>query len=174
MKPNNFFQANIPQFGATNNTGMSLFLGQTTQVANNKMNWAEADSTRGYMIYNGDTIKLFSDSVGFCNADRFLTNPNYQNFTINITGVTLPADSCIAAFALYDTYKGVWPMSHVNSGSITEGHVPNIPVHFVVYAAVNGYFYCGISAVTPSTGSTYTVTLTKMDPTAFKAQVDAL
>jgi len=173
LKPYNTFQANIPQFGATNNTGMSLFSGQPNQTTNNIVNWALDDSTRGYIIYNGDTIGIFSDSLGLCNADRFMTNPNYQNFSVNATGITIPTDSNVSAYVMYDNYKGIWKLTG-SGNSFTENHVPNIPVHFVVFTVINGYFYAGITAATPATGSTYTVNLSQTTPAVFKAQLDSL
>src|SRR6185312_14156513 len=132
------------------------------------------DSSRGAVIYNGDTINVFTDSTGLCNADQFMASPDYQTFSVSITGVTLTSSTSISAFALYDNYNGVWPLNYFSHGMFSESHVPNIPVHFVVMAVVNGNFYAGMIGATPATGSNYTVNLTQTDPTTFKKQVDAL
>ena len=79
--------------------------------------------------------------------------------------------------ALYDNYKGVWPLGLTGSfanGVYIEGHVPNIPVHFVSYGIINGKFYGGVTAATPVTGGNYTIFLSQVDPTAFKGQLNNL
>ncbi len=180
------YSVQLPQFGA-NNTGMDLFLGAPkAEDPVNVVNWQQVrkDSTGGGqgggipiggIVHNGDTITLFSDSVGWANADRFLTNPNYQTFTVNITGANITNSNQVTAYALYDTYNGVWPMMSIsNSGVISENHVPDIPMHFVVIAIVNGRFYGGITSVTPANGNTYTVALAETDPNAFKIRIDGL
>lgn len=180
LKNGNMFQANLPQKG-TADPNMKLFVGETLENnAANGVNWvpAQKDSSHqngfGWVVFNGDTLSMFCDSVGYCNADRFLSNPNYQNFTVTIAGVTIPAGTTVSATALYDNYNGLWPMLSRNGNIVTEGHVPDIPVHFVVMLVVDGHFYGGIQAATPANSGNYTVNVTEVDPAAFKAQVDAL
>jgi len=175
LKPGTIYQTNIP--GATaSGTGMQLFYGtKISDTGSNKVNWRKSQDSLGMIIYNGDTISVFPDSLGYCNADKFLASPSYQSFTINVTGVTINTAGELKAFAVYDNYKGVWSMFGASgSNSFTEGHVPNIPVHFVVLCIVNGNFYGGILGVTPTTGSTYTVNVSQTDPISFKTQVSAL
>ncbi len=180
--------ASVPVSG-TAPTGMKLFTGQpnldTTQM---KANWVlpVRDSAK-YMIGifvqhvgsgGGDTLNIVSDSLRLCNADQFMTSPIYQTFTVTIavTGATLPSTG-VFGYTLYDTYKGVWPLGRIGSysaGVFTEMHVPNIPVHFVVFTLINGKFYGGTLGATPATGSNYTVTLTQQDAVAFKTQLNNL
>ncbi len=182
LKEGMFMQANIPQAKPAP-AGMDLFLGQLDDsVKGNDVNWnfggkgAGGTHQQGFggVVYNGDTLQLFSDSIGYCNADQFMTNPNYQTFTVNIAGVTIPANTAVSAYALYDTYNGMWPMSNITGNVISETHVPNIPVHFVVMMVVNGHFYGGIAGATPANGGSYTVTVSEVDPATFKNQIDAL
>jgi hypothetical protein len=182
LKDGMYMQANIPQAKPAP-AGMDLFIGEWKEAGadNNNVNWNRggkgAGGTQqgfGSVVYNGDTLQLFSDSIGYCNADQFMTNPNYQSFTVNISGVTIPANTTVSAYALYDTYNGMWPMSNITGNVIAEGHVPNIPVHFVVMLVVNGHFYGGIAGATPANGGTYTVTVAETDPTTLKNQIDAL
>lgn len=175
MRPGYNYIANIPQNGASS-SGMSLFFGAVTDDSLSKVNWkavkADSNSIAG-IVYMGDTITIFSDSMGYCNADMFMKNPNYQSFNINVNGVTFNDDTYVCAYAVYDNYKGVWKMS-ANKNVIAEQHVPNIPVHFVIMVISGNDFYGGIMGATPQTGKTYDVTVTKTDPVAFKALVDPL
>lgn len=181
LKPGYTFQANIPTVG-TPPTGMSLFKGQpSTDTTLSKVNWTKAIDSGGHgnggvvIVTGQDTLQLFSDSIKFANADQFMTSPNYQTFTITVTatGATVPAAG-VSGYALYDNYKGVWGLSSYSDGHFNEYHVPNIPVHFVVFTVISGKFYAGVLGVTPATGSTYTVNLTEQDPVTFKAAVNNL
>jgi hypothetical protein len=179
LKPGMYYQAKIPQFGSKD-TVMTYFTGTAGANTNsNKVNWALVnDSTKhgiGYVVYNGDTITIFSDSLKFANADRFMTNPDYQKFSVTVvaTGATASAASLLT-YALYDSYKGVWPLTASSGNVYSEHHVPNIPVHFVSMGLINNHFYGGVLAATPKTGGNYQVTLTEVKPEDFKAQINAL
>lgn len=176
LKPGTTFRANVPG----NSTNMILFKGianEDTTVS--IVNWRQAkpDSNIGVVVIGNDTTSIISDSLGQCNADYFMTNPDYQNFTVTVAGVTLPANTQVLGYTLYDDYKAVWPLGLIGSyanGVFTEQHVPNIPVHFAVFTVINGTFYGGTLGATPSTGSNYTVTLSQIDPTTFKQQLNSL
>ena len=197
-----YFEANVPQPG-TPLTSMQFFSGQTATLDTTllKTNWIQPVQDSGgasgggfaqVVVGIGDTLDIISDSLRECNADQFMTSPDYQNFTVttSISGTTLPspnasalnilssAPTVVYGYTLYDTYKGVWPLGKVGSysnGIFTEEHVPNIPVHFVIFTIINGNFYGGIlGSVTPATGSNYTVNLTEVNPDSFRAQVNGL
>ncbi len=166
------YQVNMPQNGPAQ-TGMQLFTGQQDPTSNT-VTWAPStDSLGGTVVYNGDTTTIISNTLEFCNADHFMSSPNWQTFTLTCSAPGVALTDTISAFTLYDNYKGVWPMLMVK-GMGEEDHVPNIPVHFAVVAIINGNFYAGLLGATPTTGSNYNVILTKMPPSAFKAQIDAL
>jgi len=175
MKPGVSYQVNMPQ-ATTPAPGMSFFLGMSSDNSGptNTVNWKMGDTIRNRIVYNGDTLSMFSDSLHYCNADQFMASPSYQSFTVNISGLTLPTSGTVWAYALYDNFNGVWPMTHVADSTITESHVPNTPVHFVVMTIIGSQFYGGITGATPATGSTYTVTLSTMDPASFRTMVRAL
>ncbi len=179
LRPGFYMQANLPQ-GGTAVTGMSLFHGlNTSDTTSNKINWQpQADTFHGFaiVITPGDTIKLVSDSLKLCNADQFLNSPNYQKFNINasLNGINGTDITSIHGMTLYDNYNGVWPNNNFANGSFREEHVPNIPVHFVAIALVNNRFYGGIIGITPSTGSTYNITLNEVDPVEFRTQISNL
>jgi len=108
-----------------------------------------------------------------------MTSPHFQTFTVvaKVAGTILNSSYKVYGYTLYDDYKGVWPLGRIGSyadGVFTEEHVPNIPVHFVIFTLVNGKFYGGIGSATPATDSSYTVPLTNVNPATFKKQVDAL
>jgi len=175
MKNNTHFWANIPYDG-NNGNNMGLFLGQpANDTTVTVVNWFSVDSSgAGGIVVGNDTLSIFSDSTGFCNADQFMTNPNYQAFTVNVTGVTGVTASNIMGYAVYDGYNSMWTLGGYAGSGFAATHIPNIPVHFVVFAVVNGNFYGGIAAATPSNGNTYTVNLSQVTPASFATQVDAL
>lgn len=196
LKPGYTFSANIPTSG-TAPAGMQLFMGQQgADPTKDKVNWTlvKKDTIRevGVFVVHAagggggtnavDTLRIISDSLKMCNADQFMTNPNYQNFTVAITvsGATLSPSSTVHAYALYDTYKGVWPLGYgfglgsYSNGVYEEHHVPNIPVHFVAFTLIDGKFYGGSLGVTPSTGSKYTITLSEVNEETFKNQLNDL
>jgi len=186
LRPHSFFTATIPQTD-TASTGMEFFSGRPTlDTTTYKANWVHGatDSSR----YNanvfvtsgtGDSINILSDSLKFCNADKYFQNPNYQSFTVAIVlkDATLTTSSTVFCYAFYDQYKGVWALGFNGkylNGVFTENHVPNIPVHFVAMTVVNGKFYGGVLATTPATGMNYTITLSQIDPMAFKTSINQL
>ena len=168
------FRANMPMRG-TDATGMGLFTG--TKAPNEPMvNWKPAvDTANGKIVVDGDTIAILSNTLNYANADRFMSAPNYQTFTITALapGLTISDDSIIA-HTFYDNYNGVWACRQASGGVFHESHIPSTPVHFVVFCVIKGNFYGGIAGATPANGKNYQVTLSKTTPAAFKAQMDAL
>ncbi len=183
LAPGASFQANVPQ-GKTPVPGMSFFSGNVIAGAANNVNWNAKDSTgtgSGAVIYNGDTIDIISDSLHWCNADQFMSNPDFQTFKVALSvagNLTLPSQ--LNTYALYDTVKGFWTLgafpglSSYSNGVYSETHVPNIPVHFVSFCLINGKFYGGVTAAKPVNGGNYTIFLSQVDPTAFKGQLNNL
>ncbi len=181
MRPGATFDANMPQPGGAP-TGMLFFTAQTaTDTTQTKANWINTTDTlsEGAIVINGDTLKMISDSLTMCNADRFMTSPNYQSFsvTVSVIGATLPSANKVFGYTLYDNFKGEQILGRIGGyadGVFTESHVPDIPVHFGIFALIDGYFYGGIIGVTPANGSNYAVTLVKMDPNTFKTQLNGM
>lgn len=177
LKPGKRLQVNLPQFGAATG-GMQLFSGRQINPAAGVgaatgVNWTIIDSAHGYMVYNGDTISIFSDSMHYVNADQFLANPSYQSFKVHIAGGT-DSLSDLTAMAIYDQYKGMWTLGSFTNNAFNATHIPNIPVHLLVMGIKNGWLYAGLSAVTPANNGDYSVTLTKTDPLALKHQINGL
>jgi len=172
------FTAAMPMAG-TNPAGMELFVGERGPAGN--VNWRLPDSTfaEKNKIFNlGDTIGISSTNLTYCNADRFMTFPDYQKFwvKINVDGLEYSEDSLLI-HTFYDEYNGVWGISSRNGGTThmyLENHIPNIPVHFVAFAIIKGNFYGAIQGATPETGATYVLDMKKTSPQEFKAKVAAL
>lgn len=179
LKPGHSFTANVPRGGDTTK-GMLFFSGvPVTGDANNQVNWQPADSGTVRSDPFFDSLSIISDSLRWCNADRFPDTPHYQTFTVttSVSGLQSASFASIHAYALYDNYKGVWPLGIIGSysnGVYHEQHVPDIPVHFAVFGLVNNRFYGGVVAAVPKTGGNYIVTVTETDPAAFRAQLNQL
>lgn len=176
------FTANVPQIKAPD-PDMQFFRGVKVEGEQNQVNWVvpvkdsfgQGKDNR-VMPKGVDTLSILSDSLALCNADRFMTNPNYKSFkvTIVVTGAVLTDADKVLGYALYDTYKGMWPFFSYSKGVFNETHVPGIPVHFVAFTLIGGEFYGGTLGVTPEDGKNYTLTLTKIDAAAFKKQLNSM
>ncbi len=176
MKPGYTFTAVVPQLGAIS-TGMQFFYGQTVNTSVNPVNWHPSATWggAGTTTYLGDTISIQSDSIGLVSAGRFLSSPNYQTFSLTIDGPQFDDSDHVQAYALFDNNRVAYPMTARYHQKISETHVPNVPLHFVVWGIYHGDFYGGISSgVTPQNGWAYTMSIVKVNPITFLAQVNAL
>jgi hypothetical protein len=177
LKPSTTFEADIPQTGYYDSI-TSFYSGRVLAGnLSNNVNWTFNNvSSPGFITNIGDTIRLFCDSLQWCNAARTLSFPNYQSFKVTViaTNNTVDATSSLLTYVMYDKHKGVYAMTGLNGNVYTETHVANIPVHFVSMALINGHFFAGVTAVTPTNNGNYTVTMTEVDPYAFKGQLNEL
>jgi hypothetical protein len=183
LKPGNTFRANMPQPGVIGED-MLFFKGE--RVNGNDRNLVNWDTGRVNKFIvpveaNGfpriDSFGIISDSFGLYNADRFMSNPNYQTFkvTLDVAGAALIPSTNVFAYAVYDNVTGVWPLGMIGSyanGVFEERHVPNIPVHLVVFALINNRFYGGVVGVIPKNGENYTVKLIETDADEFRKMVN--
>lgn len=179
MAPNTTFRADMPMKGI-NGAGMGLFAGVRDPQTKNVI-WKPIEDSAHHtgIVTNAlDTISIVSNTLQMCNADRFMTNPDFQTFTVTATnGTDTIPDNAIKAYTLYDNYNGVWPLGLTGSlyhSVFQEHHVPKIPVHFAVLGTLNGLFYGGILGATPETGKNYIVNLSKTTPAEFKKLLEAL
>ena len=176
LRPGTTYAVNLPQNGSPD-ASMKLFHGAVGTVG---VIWRPAPDSVAAIIINGDTIRMFNDSLEYGNADKFMDHPNYQRFEINLTtsdGAIIPVDfndNTVAARCLYDQFNGIYKMNYSGNNKITVEHIPDIPVHFVITALIDGRFYGGILGVTPTTGSAYNFVLKPTTPSAFKTLIDAL
>jgi hypothetical protein len=92
--------------------------------------------------------------------------------------VLLKAADRILCYAIFDNQLSVVHLSSwtqpVNGVLIVKNRIPNLPVHFMACTIINGHFYAGITAATPTTGSNYIIKLAEADPAAFKASLNKL
>lgn len=175
------YQVYMPTHAAAD-AGMRVFTAHPLQTTSLTLtgvlprDWVAHDSlSLASIVYNGDTTQLTNDSMEFTNIDKFITNPNYQNFTVTIhaDGGELN-DAHVSVYAMFDNYNCTWYMASISNHVVYENHIPNIPVHFVAVALINGQFYSGIIGATPTTGSNYDITLKKSSPADLKAQINGL
>ena len=169
------FTAAIPQKGMVS-TGMSFYYGETVNATINPINWLTGTGGAGTASTFGDTVTLVSDSVGYISGGKEFTSPSYQAVTLTVNGVTFDDSDHVQAYAVYDNYRSVFPMTGRYHQKFTEDSVLNKPLHFVVYTVYHGDFYGGIStsSVTPLTGGSYSVTVTKQNPITFLHTVNGL
>lgn len=179
LRPGTTYSVNLAQNG-TPVAGMKVFQGHETTAG---VLWVpKPDSGIAKIVYNGDTIEMFTDSLEYANADKFMSTPHYQTFQISLStsnGVAIPAanyttSTAIVAHCLYDEFNGIYKLLYTGNGFINVNHIPDIPVHFVVTALIEGQFYGGILGATPTTGNTYSVLLKPTTPAEFKTLIDAL
>ena len=116
------------------------------------------------------------DSVGWGNADRFMTNPVYANNTrvVANNGTNL---TNFSAMFIYKGKKIVWPLSGRNAGEVTDSHTAKNQIgHIVVFGYLNGVFTTGIlqDQTITSDGQVFTVTLTTNTEAAFKATLSSI
>lgn len=115
------------------------------------------------------------DSVGWGNADRFMSNPVYAQNTKLIASNA----ASLANFSAMFIYKGkkiVWPLQKIGA-LINDSHTATGQIgHFVLFGFVNGVFTTGILQNQTITGDnqTFTVTLATDTETAFKAQLSSI
>ncbi len=172
VRPGKLLEVKLPQFG-TPEPGMQLFVGKARAGGGNRVDWFMTDS--GRIIYGTDTMSFFTDTVGYANADKFMSNPNYQTFTVDLRSDDTGSYKAMTVVALYQQYRALWPLYITSEpGRYREDHIPDVPVHLVAYGVRNGYFYGGYVTVTPKTGSSYFIRVQQTDPKDFKNLLNAL
>lgn len=179
IRPGYTYTVKMPTNAGVSTAGMDFFRGiATTTVPGSGVDWRIVkDSTTGGIVYDGDTIIMTPDSVGMSNCDKYAA---YTKATVDVkldgTGGTIDSanvysyflpEGFLSAVSLYG--------SSFASNTMKNCSVPMLKSHIVVCAVVAGDFYGGtLSGITPSSGTTYTVTLSKTTPTAFKTAISSL
>jgi hypothetical protein len=116
------------------------------------------------------------DSVGWGNADRFLTSPVYAANTkiVASNGADL---TNFSAMYVYKGRKIVWPMGGRSAGAVTDSHVAKNQVgHVVVFGFIKGVFTTAVllDQTVTTDNQTFTVTLGSNTEAAFKAQLSSV
>ncbi len=170
-----YITVKFPQFGY-GITGDSLYLGQTVSGSSNVINWYMRD-TAGRTALALDTVSLRSDSLHYIAASHFLPQNGTASFTIKLNSPVSLEQTL--ALALYDSTKGLFPISSAVGGKISAERVPiggvNNKMHVAVMGIYQGQFYGGIVPIPkPMTDSTYEVIIKQTDPQAFRLQMNIL
>ena len=177
LKPYFLYQVNIPQTGKFDNIS-TYYSGSTLGGSlTNTMNWTRNPARiAGTVFYTKDSVSISSDSLEWCNAARTISSPDYQSFTVTVvaTNATISPTDALYSYVMYDNHKGVWALSNASNNVYNEKHTAHMPVHFVSMALINGHFFAGVLPALPTNNTNYTVTLTEVDPVAFKGQINAL
>lgn len=167
-------QVKVPQRPPVNNSGMKLFYGAIEEDDINNVTWTVADSAMpGYLIYNGDTIDVFTNFLGACNIDAFIPNPQYIQCSIDIDG--LPAgtpDADIRAYAIFVNFLGVIYAGEAQNHTIHMNLVAEEPIKLAVMAVADDEFYANTLLLTPVAGEHYSITLAPADVFAFKESLN--
>lgn len=180
IRPGYTYTVNMPTNKGAATAGMQYFTGApTSTVQGSIVNWnlgIRKDSLAS-IIYNGDTITMFPDSIGFKNLDKFPTS-DFVNVDIKIDGFnpTLKQED----FTCYSIIDGLLSAAPINSydmsgATIKSTRLLKLKSHYVFCGIYNGEFYGGIlKDVSAVNGNTYTITVSKMTPPAFKTLINGL
>jgi hypothetical protein len=140
------------------------------------INWGQERATITPLTTPFNNYFCNIDSVGWGNADRFLTSPAYAANTkiVASNGADL---TNFSAMYVYKGRKIVWPMHGRSAGAVTDSHVAKNQVgHVVVFGFIKGVFTTGVlldQTVTVD-NQTFTVTLGTNTEAAFKAQLSSV
>jgi hypothetical protein len=179
IRPGYRYTVKMPTNNGASTAGMDVFRGvESTVNRGSSVDWTILkDSTTGGIIYDGDTIIMTPDSVGFTNCDKYAA---YSKVTVDVkldgTGATIDSNNVYAYFLPEGFLSAVslYGTSFV-SNTMKSCSVPMLKSHLVACTVVGGNFYAGyLSGVTPSSGTTYTISLSKTTPTAFKTAISTL
>lgn len=112
------------------------------------------------------------DSLSWGNADVFMY-PTYVDCSFKVTGGTISSANT-KAYCVYDGKNTVWPCGDwfggITNNTISDNHIAAIPIHFLLISVIDGQLYAGSTAVTPTNGGMYNVTIAPIT----KAELDAL
>ena len=175
MAPGATFKASMPQHGVIS-AALNPYNGMVVNAGINPIDWFTSPTPLSAVACVGDTVVITSDTLGYCSAAKPIPNINYQSVTLTVNNLTFNDSDHVQAYAFYDNYNSVYPMTGRFHQVFTETHIQNTPMHFVVYTVYQGKFYGGVSSssVTPMTGGNYTVNMTEINPITFLGQLNVL
>jgi hypothetical protein len=161
----------------TPDPNLSCFIGRVTPSG---LIWDQHLDSTTFNGVNTSTAPLglfmSCDSLGWGNADRFLSAPQYSQVSLNITGTFDPTQ--IKAYAWYDNENLVWPFWHAFN-SITNVYIDthtaiNFPLHLIVISVKNGKLYTAIQAATLVGNDVINMNLVETDQNTFMANLALL
>lgn len=179
IRPGMNFTVKMPTAKGPSADAMRYFRGITTSaVPGSMVTWAPQIDSMFSVIYDGDTISMFPDSVGYHNLDKYASG-DFVNVDVKIDGLgstTLSATDVLGYFLIDGTLSaGPISGSGFTANTFKSVRILKVKTHLAIAVITGGDFYAGVLAgVTASSGSTYTVTVNKTTPAAFKAMVAAL
>jgi|GEM_PF-923789 len=180
IRPGYTYSVNMPTNKGLATAGMEYFTGESSTLVNGSIvNWnlgIRKDSLAA-VVYNGDTISMFPDSVGFKNLDKYASS-DFADVDIKIDGFNPSLNQeDFTSYILLDGLLSAAPMigKSLSGDSIKTTRILKLKSHLVFCGVYKGDFYGGILRdVTVVAGNTYTITASKMTPPAFKALINAL
>lgn len=181
IRPGMSYQVSLPTNKGAATAGMSYFSGTpSTTFTGSIVNWnlSIVDSLRS-IVYDGDTIRMTPDSVGFINCDKYPA-ADFAAVNVRIDGISGSLKQ--EDFNAYYVLDGLLSAASIYSGTLaftfntyTGAKILKMKAHYVVCAVYGGEFYGGIlKDITAVDGNTYTITISKTNPAAFKILIDAL
>lgn len=181
IRPGYVYEVKMPTNKGAATAGMEYFTGApSTSIKGSTVNWnmgIRKDSLSS-IVYNGDTISMFPDSVGMKNLDKYAST-DFAIINLKIDGISgtldekdlftyFKLDGLLSAVSIYSSTPFV-------SNTYTSVKILKSKTHLVACTVYGGDFYGGVlNDVMATDGTTYTLTVSKMTPTAFKTMIDAL
>lgn len=192
LKPGFTFRANVPRNGDTTK-GFVFFAGrQGPNAVENKVNWGlpNTDTVSGRVAYIApivnpltrleDSLGIVSDSFQYCNPDFYYRTPTdlvTYEMTISTSGKYLTSQRNMRAFMLDDKVNTIITTKNATTSDANVTFSCTSPLNYkinhVAFALIDNHFYGGILTFTPIAGAKYSLTLTEVDPVAFKGQINA-
>ncbi len=186
IRPGMSFTAYVPQSGKVSSE-IQYFSGTTpSDTSVSSVSWRSLASSgmNRAMIFVKDTTKNRVDTMAFVcdsmkriNGDQYKYGSNSQTFNVNIavTGATINSGSDLRSYIFVDSVKSITDIGYnPHATTFSNVHFDKMDIHLVAYGLINNKFYGGVFATKPTSGSTYTVTLVEVSPTAFKGQLNNL
>lgn len=180
IRPGYTYSVNMPTNNGLATAGMEYFTGTASTAENGTIvNWnlgIRKDSLAA-VVYNGDTISMFPDSVGFKNLDKYAVS-DFVDVDVKIDGFnpTLKQED-FTSYVLLDGLLSAAPMNSLtlSGNTIKATKILKLKSHLVFCGVYNGDFYGGVlKDVSAVAGNTYTISVSKMTPPAFKTLVNGL
>ena len=178
IRPGYNYEVSLPTNTGTATAGMLFFTGiASAAYSGSIVNWLPASKdSLATLVYDGDTIRMTPDSIGFSNCDKF-SGVGKATVDVKLDGISASLSSTdMLAYTILEGYTSAVSISSTMMTNTYKGvALLAMKSHIVVCGVYGGDFYGGtLTSITPTDGSTYTVTLSKTTPTAFKALINTL
>jgi hypothetical protein len=158
---------------STDNLMMAFF--GAPDSANN-VNWQPADTggTGAYVTPTSQSYLFSTDSIGYCNVDRFYSAPADIHITVNT--LNNPNSDSTYVCVWFTGYKAVWPLYATGTQfQFESNHVKPVPVSLIAITVLGGKIYAAIvSLPTLTANQTYDLSMSEMTDAAFKSAIESL